>query len=255
MHAHEILPEKVGPANISECGIGCLINRKNPGFQFKTEWLRQSFAEGLRFFMFRDGQGMPLGFIEFVPGEFAWRPVDASGWLFVQCLWVFPRGQKMAGLGSRLVQACVAEARATHAIGVAAMVSDGPWMAGKEVFLKNGFRSVGAAGRFQLVIHRLRDGPEPRFRNISGNSNKYQGLHVVYLCPVPDAAKVGEIPFGNGSRTRLGVEDHQAQKRARSPKRTLLLWRFQFVMEWPSAFGSLRQQRTLQGSLAARDFE
>lgn len=185
MHAHEILLEKVGPANISECGIGCLRNRMNPGFQRKIEWLRQSFADGLRFFIVRDDQGMPLGFIEFVPGEFAWRPVDATGWLFVHCLWVYPRGKKLAGLGSRLIQVCLAEARATSAIGVAAMVSDGPWMAGKEVFLKNGFRSVGAVGRFQLVIHRLKDGPEPRFRDISGNASKYQGLQVVYCAQCP----------------------------------------------------------------------
>lgn len=185
MQAHEILLEKVGPANISECGIGCLRSREHPGFQCKTDWLRQNFADGLRFFMLRDGQGTPLGFIEFVPGEFAWRPVDARGWLFVHCVWVFPRGQKIAGLGNRLIQACIAEARATHAVGVAAMVSDGPWMASKEIFLKNGFQSVGAADRFQLVIHRLRDGPEPRFRNISGNANEYRGLQVVYCAQCP----------------------------------------------------------------------
>jgi len=181
----ETVLEKVGPANLPECGIGCLINQKRPGFQRKVEWLKQNFAEGLRSFMFRDGKGKPLGFIEFVPGEFAWRPVDARGWLFVHCLWVFPRGRKTAGLGSRLIQACVAEARATRAIGVAALVSDGPWMASKEIFLKNGFQPIAAADRFQLVIHRLREGPEPRFRDISGNAKKYRGLHVVYCAQCP----------------------------------------------------------------------
>ena len=207
MHLDEISLEKVGPANISKCGIGCLRNRKNAGFQCKIEWLRQSFAEGLRFFMFRDGQGMPLGFIEFVPGESAWRPVDASGWLFVHCLWVFPRGQKLTGLGSRLLQACVAEARATRAIGVAAMVSDGPWMAGKEVFLNNGFRSVGAADRFQLVIHRLRAGPEPCFRDISGNANQFRGLHMVYCDQCPMLSKsvndLSEMAAENGLELKI----------------------------------------------------
>ena len=58
-------------------------------------------------------------------------------------------------------------------------------MTGKEVFLRNGFQIVGAAGRFQLVIHRLRAGPEPRFRDIRGNANQYQGLHVVYCAQCP----------------------------------------------------------------------
>ena len=83
MSTDEILLEKVGPANLCECGIGCLTNRKNQGFQPKVEWLQQRFAEGLRFLLFRDGERRPLGFLEYVPGEYAWRPVDASGWLFV----------------------------------------------------------------------------------------------------------------------------------------------------------------------------
>src|SRR5271157_4913782 len=95
MRADKIVLEKVGPANLAECGIGCLVNRKNQGFQRKVEWLHRRFTDGLRFFLFRDGEGRPLGFLEYVPGEHAWRPVDARGWLFVHCLWVYPRGQRI----------------------------------------------------------------------------------------------------------------------------------------------------------------
>jgi hypothetical protein len=65
------------------------------------------------------------------------------------------------------------------------MVSDGPWMAGREVFLKNGFEQVAQADRFQLVTYRLREGPEPRFRDIGGNAAKYQGLNIVYSAQCP----------------------------------------------------------------------
>ena len=81
-------------------------------------------------------------------------------------------------MGSRLIQAPVEEVRLKRAIGVAAIVRDGPWMASKGVFLKSGFRQTREADRFQLVIHRLRAGP--RFRDISGNIRKYRGLHLVY---------------------------------------------------------------------------
>jgi len=36
-----------------------------------------------------------------------------------------------------------------------------------------------------LVIHRLRPGREPRFRDISGNLVKYRGLHLVYCAQCP----------------------------------------------------------------------
>lgn len=151
----------------------------------KVDWLQKRFAEGLRFFLFRDKNGKPLGFLEYVPGEHAWRPVDAKGWLFVHCLWVYPTGQAVGGLGSRLIQACVEEARRARARGVAAMVSEGPWMAGKQVFLKNGFVELAESDRFQLVAYRLKNGPAPRFLDIGAKRAPHRGLHIVYAAQCP----------------------------------------------------------------------
>ena len=181
----EVILEKIGPENLSDCGIGCITNRKHGGHQHKVGWLRERFHEGLCFLLFRDLEGTPLAFLEYVPGEYAWRPVDAKGWLFVHCLWVYPKGQAIGGLGSRLIQACVEEAQETEARGVAAIVSAGPWMAGKEVFLKNGFVETTERDRFQLVIYRLKRGPEPSFREIDPKWGKHRGLHIVYSAQCP----------------------------------------------------------------------
>ncbi len=181
----EAILEKVGPENLSDCGIGCIANPKHEGHEPKVDWLQERFAEGLRFLLFRDGKGKPLAFLEYVPGEYAWRPVDAEGWLFVHCLWVYRKGQAVGGLGSRLIQACIEEARQAGARGVAAMVSDGPWMAGKEVFLKSGFKQIEERDRFQLVYHQLGKGPAPRFRDISTKWAKHPGLHIVYSAQCP----------------------------------------------------------------------
>ena len=177
--------EKVGPDNLSECGIGCIANRKHVGYEPKVDWLNKRFAEGLRFLLFRSEKSKPLAFLEYVPGEYAWRPVDAEGWLFVHCLWVYSKGQAVGGLGSRLIAACVEEARVAGARGVAAMVSDGPWMAGKGVFLKNGFKEIAEQDRFQLLTHRLRKGAAPSFRDLSSKWAKHKGLHIVYSAQCP----------------------------------------------------------------------
>jgi GNAT superfamily N-acetyltransferase len=182
---HEVRLEKVDAGNLSVCGIGCLTDPKNQGYQPRVAWLKQRFAEGLRFLLCRDEKGKPLAFLEYVPGEYAWRPVDAKGWLFIHCLWVYPAGQKVGGLGSRLIRACIEEARQAGAQGVATLASDGAWMAGKDVFLRNGFEEIAEVDRFQLLIHRLKQGPAPRFRDISGNPAKYQGLHIVYSAQCP----------------------------------------------------------------------
>jgi hypothetical protein len=180
-----VILEKVGPENLDECGIGCLTNRKHEGYGPKVNWLGERFEEGLRFLLFRNEKGKPLAFLEYVPGEFAWRPVDAEGWLFVHCLWVYSSGMKIGGLGSRLVKACVEEAKEGGHRGVAALVSDGPWMVGQGVFRRNGFEVADERDRFQLVVNRLEEGPVPRFRDLDGALEAYQGLNLIYSAQCP----------------------------------------------------------------------
>ncbi|MDH3456722.1 MAG: GNAT family N-acetyltransferase [Gemmatimonadota bacterium] len=213
--------EKVGPDNLATCGIGCLTNPKHIGHPAKLAWLERRFAEGLRYLLCRDLKGKPLAFLEYVPGEYAWRPVDATGWLFVHCLWVYPSGQKVGGLGTRLIRACLDEARDAGAIGVAAMVSDGTWMASKHVFLKNDFEEIDATDRFELVIHRLKQGPAPRFRDISKNLSQYKGLHVVYTAQCPMLPKsvsdLKEMAAEHGLDLQVSVLDSPQKAQQRAP--------------------------------------
>jgi hypothetical protein len=51
--------EKVRPENLSNCGIGCLVDPRNPGYQPKVAWLQERFNEGLRLLLFRDEKGRP----------------------------------------------------------------------------------------------------------------------------------------------------------------------------------------------------
>jgi len=198
--------ELVGPDNLLECGIGCVTNSKHPGFASKVAWLQERFAEGLRYLLFKDAEGKPLAFLEYVPGEYAWRRVAAQGWLFIHCLWVYPRGQKVGGLGSRLIQRCVDEAHRTGAVGVATLASDGPWMAGPQVFARFGFERVDGADRFVLLAHRLRAGEAPRLRLVEESRSAYPGLHLVYSgqCPYlpKSASDLSEVAAD------LGVELH-----------------------------------------------
>jgi hypothetical protein len=177
--------ETVGPENLADCGIGCLLDSRSEGRRRKLDWLPRRFAEGLRLLLVRDGAGKPLAFLEYVPGEAAWRPVEAGGWLFVHCLWVFPRGKGVGGLGSRLLRACIEEAARSGARGVAALASSGPWMAGPAVFRKNGFEVVDERDRFELLAHRLRPGPLPAFRELAPRWKKQRGLHVVHCAQCP----------------------------------------------------------------------
>ena len=65
------------------------------------------------------------------------------------------------------------------------MVSDGAWMVGPEVFERAGFDRIAQVDRFELVIHRLKEGRVPRFRDIGDHAADYDGLHIVYSAQCP----------------------------------------------------------------------
>lgn len=51
----------------------------------KKEWLKRRFDEGLIFY-----RSVERGkcFIEYIPAENAWVPIQADGYLYIDCLWV-----------------------------------------------------------------------------------------------------------------------------------------------------------------------
>ena len=109
-----------------------------------------------------------------------------------------------------MIRACIEEAERAGSTGVASMVSDGPWMAGKEVFLNNGFSKTAERDRFELVVYRLKkEGAEPHFRDIGGTSPGFRGLHLVYADQCPLLCKsvndLSQMAAENGLPLRVTV--------------------------------------------------
>ena len=129
--------------NISEYEPTCFLNPKNEGYQIKRKWLKQRFSEGMKIkLLYLEGEKKPVGFIEYVPGEFAWRAVSAKGYIFIHCVWISKNKYKNMGYASQLVEEAVKDAKAEKMNGVAVVTSEGPFMAGKDLFEKNGFQSI-----------------------------------------------------------------------------------------------------------------
>ena len=154
----------VDSSNVDQHGFFCYMSKpKSAGYRQKREWLEARFAEGLKLKIVHELGGRNVGFVEYIPGEYAWRAVYAPGYLVVHCLWVVGKG-KGKGYGTRLVQACLEDARVQNKHGVVMVSSDRVWLAGKKLFLQNGFVEVDQAPpSFQLLVHRLGPGPEPAF--------------------------------------------------------------------------------------------
>lgn len=177
----------VNENNISQYPPTCFLNPKNEGYIIKKEWLKKRFSEGMKIkLLYVEKEGKCNGFIEYVPGENAWRAVDAKGYMFIHCIWITPNNLKNMGYGSLLIKKCIKDAESNGKYGVAVVTSEGPFMAGKDIFLKNGFKSVASTKpSFELMVKKLKEGPLPKFLDWEKQLSKYQGLNIIfsYQCP------------------------------------------------------------------------
>lgn len=178
--------------NISQHEPTCFLNPKNEGYQKKLEWLKDRFSEGLKIRqLYLENEKKATGFIEYVPGEYAWRAVDAKGYMFIHCMWISPNKYKKKRYGSLLIKECIKDAEKQGKSGVAVLTSEGPFMAGKDIFLKNGFKSIASAKpSFELMVKTLKDGgPLPKLMDYEKQLSKYEGLNIIYSNQCPWVAR------------------------------------------------------------------
>ena len=72
--------------NLEQEHICCAIaNNKDIQVLSKKNWLKERLDEGL-VFLKCDVRGKC--FIEYLPAEYAWVPVEANGYMYIDCLWV-----------------------------------------------------------------------------------------------------------------------------------------------------------------------
>jgi GNAT superfamily N-acetyltransferase len=151
------------------------------GYEAKIEWLRARLREGMRYTLLTV-RGHNAGLMEYVPGEYAWRGVEAAGYLFIHCFWVI--GQNRGhGYGRQLLEACLEDARGTK--GVAVVVSKAHWLPTPKLFLKNGFELADHADpSFDLLVKRIKpDAPPPRFKRTAPKIPAGLTLYHSDQCP------------------------------------------------------------------------
>lgn len=99
---------KITQDNLEAEHICCAIsNNKDPQVVSKKTWLKERLDEGL-VFLKCDVRGKC--FIEYLPAEHAWVPIDADGYIFINCLWVAGK-YKGNGYSGLLLEECIRDSR------------------------------------------------------------------------------------------------------------------------------------------------
>ncbi len=175
--------------NILDEHICCAISDKKcrDGYNAKKEWLKKQFKDG---YVFKKLNVRGKVFIEYVPAEKGWVPVEAPGYMLINCFWV--SGQfKNQGHGKDLYQECVNDAKDQDKNGIVVVVGKKkqPFMSEKKFFQKQGFELCDIAEPYFELWYKpfKKDAPVPKFKEIAkkGECDVKEGLSVYYTnaCP------------------------------------------------------------------------
>jgi GNAT superfamily N-acetyltransferase len=173
------------PENIADYGVcGYKDVNKHKELRSKIDWFREYYPKGLRIKAAISDKGEYLGMLEYIPGKYAHRPVDAENYMFIHCIFVGFRSEfRGKGYASALIDECIGEAKKENMQGVAVVTRKGSFMADKPIFLKKGFQVADhAKPDFELLVYKFdATSKDPAFKaDMDSTLNEYRdGLTVI----------------------------------------------------------------------------
>ena len=184
---------QITPENLETAHICCAIsNERDCQVQAKKAWLAKRLEEGL---VFLKGDVRGKCFIEYIPAEHAWAPIEAEGYMYIDCLWV--SGQfKGHGYSSLLLDECIRDAKEKGRRGLAVLSSEKKlgYLSDPKYLKYKGFQTTDAAGpHFRLMALPFEGQTElprfsPRLQQAAAQVPK-TGLVLYYTSQCPFTAK------------------------------------------------------------------
>ena len=198
---------RVTKDNLEKEHICCAISNNNDvQVASKKAWLRDRFDEGLVFL-----KSVERGkcFIEYLPAENAWVPIEADGYVYIDCLWV-SGSFKGHGYSNDLLGECVKDSKEKGRKGLCILSSakKKPFLADPKYLSHKGF-SVCDESDCGIQLWYLpfdENAEKPRFRDCARHPRADGEGYVLYYtnqCPfngkyVPIVEKTAHdngIPF------------------------------------------------------------
>ena len=198
---------RVTKDNLEKEHICCAIsNNRDAQVSSKKAWLADRFDEGLVFL-----KSVERGkcFIEYMPAENAWVPINADGYMYIDCLWV-SGSFKGHGYSTELLDACIEDSteKGKKGLCILAAAKKKPFLADPRFLKYKGFAVCDEADNgIQLWYLPFGDEADrPGFRECAKHPHIEEKGYVLYYtsqCPfnakyVPvleQTAKENNIPF------------------------------------------------------------
>lgn len=201
--------------NIASEHICCAMSDKKSasGVEAKKEWLICRMEEGLKF---KKADVRGKVFIEYLPAEFAWVPVDAPGYMLIDCHWV-AGSYKGHGYGKRLLEECERDAADMNGVVLITGKKKKPYLSEKSFFLKQGYEVCDEAEPyFELLVKRFKpEAPLPRFKESAkhGMPSDIYGIDIFYTPQCPFTVTYVEMLTPVIMQTDVPVRTHRIKSR------------------------------------------
>jgi len=177
--------------NLDTEHICCAIsNNKDPQVAAKKCWLRERLQEGL---VFLKGTVRGKCFIEYIPAEYAWVPIDAPNYMHINCFWV-SGSAKGHGYANELLDACIADAKQKGLAGLTVISSPKkkPYLSDPGYLSHKGFLTADTAAPYFSLMYLpfSEQAAVPGFKDCAKMpSSEYKGFALYYTSGCPFTAK------------------------------------------------------------------
>lgn len=215
--------------NIAGEHICCAMSNKQS--DRKKAWLKERFEEGLVFY-----RSVERGkcFIEYIPAEKAWVPIEAEGYLYINCLWI-AGSLKGHGYSNDLLDECIRDAKSQNKKGLCILSSlkKKEFLADPKYLAYKGFRGADeSVNGITLMYLPLRDDAKmPTFKPCAKTAQIKETGFVIYYtdqCPfayywadrVAEAARKHGIPLKT-----VHIADRETARNMPAPVTTYVLFR------------------------------
>ena len=223
---------RVTKENLAKEHICCAISNNNDvQVASKKAWLDARFDDGL---VFLKSAERGKCFIEYIPAENAWNPIDANGYMYIDCLWV-SGSFKGHGYSNDLLSECIKDSKANGKIGlcILAAAKKKPFLADPKYLKYKGF-SVADEAKNGIQLWYLpfdASADTPKFKECAKTPHTDEPGYVLYYtdqCPfnakyvpiVAATAKEHGVPF-----TAVHITDKASARSAPTPITTYAIFR------------------------------
>lgn len=171
--------------NIDKEHICCAMSGKQS--IAKKEWMKQRLEEGLVFYR---SEERGKCFIEYIPAENAWVPIEAVGYIYINCLWIAGT-MKGHGYSSDLLNECIRDAEEQGKKGVCILSSEGrkrEFLSDPKYLAHKGFAAADTSdcGINLMYLPLAPDAAPPRFKECAKHpQTEGEGFVLYYTdqCP------------------------------------------------------------------------